>query len=124
MRDKPVFLNLFAIAFPITAIASILHRLSGLILFFMIPALLRLLQNSLYSSSSFSKYCKAVNNSFSIKLIVVFFLAALVYHLLAGIRHLIMDCGYGESKKAASISSYFVIISTVIFSMFLGYRLC
>lgn len=124
MRDKPVYLNLFAFKFPITAIASFLHRISGVILFLLIPLFLKLLQNSLYSANSFDKYCNVISNNLGIKFIVWLCLLALVYHLAAGIRHLIMDAGYGESKKSATISSYALFFGMAIFSIILGLRLC
>ena len=124
MRYRPVYLNLLRFKFPITAIASFLHRLSGIILFLLIPIFLKLLQNSLYSENSFEKYCKAINESFTIKFIVWGSLVALIYHLLAGIRHIMMDAGYGESKMIATISSYVLFISVTFFSIIIGLLLC
>lgn len=124
MRDNPVYLNLFRIKFPITAIVSFLHRVSGVVLFLLIPVFLKILQNSLYSAESFDKYCNVIIGSLAIKFVVWFCLLALVYHLLAGIRHLFMDAGYGEDKKTATISSYAIFLGMAIFSIILGLRLC
>lgn len=124
MRNKPVYLNIFRLKYPVTAIASILHRISGVILFILIPVFLKLLQNSLYSENSFEKYCQIIQSSILIKLIVWGSIVALVCHLLAGIRHLMMDAGYGEGKAIASFSSYILFIGIAVVSIFIGLRLC
>ncbi len=115
VRDKPVYLNPFTFAFPITAIVSILHRVSGVILFFIIPLFLSILASVLYSPFTISPTCK---------ILTWVFLSALVYHLLAGIRHLVMDIGYAETKEYARISSFAIIFATIMCSLLIGYRLC
>lgn len=115
VRDKPVYLNLFTFAFPITAVVSFLHRVSGVILFFMIPLILSTLANVLYYSFVIPTTCK---------IIIWGILSALIYHLLAGIRHLVMDSGYGEAKNQARITSFLVLAITILFSILIGYRLC
>ena len=115
MRDKPVYLNPFTFAFPLTAIVSFLHRVSGAILFFLIPIILSTLAKVLYYPFDIS---------LSAKIIVWVLLSALVYHLLAGIRHLVMDSGYLESKRQATVSGLFVLIASILFSLLIGYRLC
>lgn len=115
MRDKPVYLNPFTFAFPITAVVSLLHRVSGAILFFLIPIILSTLASILYYSFDISVTCKIT---------IWILLSALVYHLLAGIRHLIMDSGYAESKYQARITSFLVLFMAILFSLLIGYRLC
>jgi succinate dehydrogenase / fumarate reductase cytochrome b subunit len=114
VREKPVYLNLFTFAFPITAIVSILHRISGVVVFFCIPLLLACLQNLLYAPSALP------NCSFVAWLI----LSAFIYHLLAGIRHILMDCGYFENLTQARASSFIVLALAIICSLLLGYKLC
>lgn len=109
-NKRPINLDLRTIKFPITAIGSILHRISGFILFFAIPVFLWVLQASLKSEQSYL----ALSDCLSQPVVAFFiwaFVAALIYHLLAGIRHLFMDIGWGESLKAgrASISVVFVL---------------
>lgn len=124
MRAKPVNLNLFTIKFPVSAIASFLHRVSGVILFLLIPLFLGVLQNTLYYPINYLQ----VNNILTSGMLSKFFLwvalSALAYHLLAGIRHLIMDLGFLESKVAAKITAYFVIAFGIILSLIAGIKLC
>lgn len=115
MRDKPVYLNPFTFSFPITAIVSFLHRVSGIILFLMIPVILWLLASVLYYPLSISYVCQ---------ILIWVLLSALVYHLLSGIRHLCMDSGYFESKNLARITSFLVLSISILFSLLIGYRLC
>lgn len=117
MRDRPVNLKLFTLKFPVTAIASILHRISGFILFLLIPFFLSMLQAIMYFPELFSEF--SIN-----KVLLVMVCTALIYHLFAGVRHLIMDCGYGETKAVARLSAYLVLGLTIGFSLLLSYSLC
>ena len=113
MNSKPIYLNLFAFKFPITAIASIAHRLSGIALFFFIPVFLFLLDVLINQRGDFPDL------RWLMTLIAIF----VTYHFLAGCRHLIMDAGFGESKRAATISSWLVFGLTVILSIIIGYAI-
>jgi succinate dehydrogenase / fumarate reductase, cytochrome b subunit len=117
---RPVNLNLFTMKFPMPAIGSILHRISGFILFFLIPVFLFLLQKSLSSPQGFTEVCLIFANPV-LKVIIWAFLAALIYHLLAGIRHLIMDMGIGESLAGARRGTILVFIVAVILIILMGW---
>lgn len=120
MKDtRPVNLNLMQIKFPIPAIASILHRLSGIVVFLFIPLLLWALKYSLTSPEDFMRM-KAVLNIFWVKLALWAFLAAFVYHLLAGIRHLAMDLGHGETLTGGRVTAWFVIIVSILLTCGIG----
>ena len=110
MTDKrPVFLNLFQIHFPITAIVSILHRISGVIMLFFIPTLLMLLKRSLESPYEFGQ----IQDTLSAPIIIWFVwgvLGVIVYHLIAGLRHVIMDIGFFESKQASRCTAWGVLL--------------
>jgi len=119
-RDKrPVNLNLTTIHFPCHAIASLMHRISGFILFLFIPLLLWILQTSLASYEQFLNLQDMLATPF-FKLILWGLLSAFLYHLLAGIRHLIMDFGYGESLSAARLTAQLVLLMGVLLSVALG----
>lgn len=118
-KKRPVNLNLISFKYPPMAIASILHRISGVILFLLMPVMLFVLGQSLESESTFAH----VKNLFGhpcYKVILWVFGAALIYHVLAGIRHLFMDMGFGEHLHAARRSAVLVIVLAVILSIFLG----
>lgn len=94
MNDKrPVNLALGTIHFPLPAIVSLLHRISGFALFGVLPAVLWAWQQSLASPESF----QALLDTLAFKLAAIVVLAGVAYHLVAGIKHLIMDAGIGET---------------------------
>ena len=118
-KARPVNLNLLTIHQPVTAVVSILHRLSGVILFLCIPLLLWLFSASMNSPDSYA-YIQACISKISVKLIIWVILASLIYHIFAGIRHFVMDFGWGESLKGGKIGSWLVLILSLIFAVFLG----
>lgn len=107
-KQRPVNLDLQTIRFPITAIASILHRVSGVITFVAVGILLWLLGTSLSSPEGFLT-AASIMDSFFVKFIMWGILTALAYHVVVGIRHLMMDFGYLDEtleagKRSAKIS--------------------
>jgi succinate dehydrogenase / fumarate reductase cytochrome b subunit len=96
-KKRPVNLDLGTIALPITSYVSILHRASGVIMFFAVAVLLWLLESSLASEASFNELSNLFNNPLC-QIIVWGTLAALAYHSVAGMRHMIMDFGVGEDS--------------------------
>ena len=109
-RRLPVFLNLAQIRFPIGAIASIAHRVSGVLLFIALPVLAVLLDASLRDEAGFA----SVRGLFSspLSLVVAGVLAwALVHHVLAGIRPLLMDVGVGSELVRARASARLVLVA-------------
>jgi len=118
-KKRPVNLDLGSMEYPPMAIASILHRISGIILFILLPVMIFLLDQSVQSEETFN-YIKLQLSEPGYKLILWAFSAALAYHLLAGIRHMIMDLGFGESLCAGRRSSILVIVLAVVSTIFLG----
>ena len=96
-KKRPVNLDLGTIALPITSYVSILHRASGVIMFVAVAVLLWLLESSLASEASFNELSNLFNNPLC-QIIVWATLAALAYHSVAGMRHMIMDFGVGEDS--------------------------
>lgn len=112
-------LNLFTLRFPITAIASILHRISGFILFLFIPVFLGLMAASLQSSEGFFWVQNILMHPL-VKLFILAIFLALFYHMLAGIRHLIMDMGLCENLRSARFTSGLVMFLAVILTTLMG----
>ena len=109
-RRLLVFLNLAQIRFPIGAIASIAHRVSGVLLFIALPVLAALLDASLRSEAGFASVRGLLSSPLA--LVVSGVLAwALVHHVLAGIRHLLMDVGIGGELERARASARLVLIA-------------
>ncbi|MCH8552367.1 MAG: succinate dehydrogenase, cytochrome b556 subunit [Natronospirillum sp.] len=118
--DRPVNLELTTISFPITAITSILHRISGIAFFVGAAFAVWFLQASLSSAEGFATATAAADHWLG-KLIIWGLLAALAYHLVMGIKHLIMDTGIGEtieggrrmSQVALAISILLIVLAGV-----------
>ncbi len=81
------------------AIASILHRISGVVIFLLIPVLLYVLQQSLASEAAFAAVKADVLGGLVGGFLVFVALAGLLYHLVIGTKHLIQDFGIGESLE-------------------------
>lgn len=116
---RPVFQAVLKYRYPVTAIASVLHRISGVILFLLIPLLLWLLYKSLLSSADFQLLQNKLNHPVAITILWVM-LAALIYHLVAGIRHILMDLGFAESLKGGRRGAYTVFIITIVLLLIIG----
>lgn len=118
-KKRPIFQAVFEYHYPVTAIVSVLHRITGVILFLLIPFMLWLLHKSLVTPEGFSQ----LQDFFGKPLVTVLLwltLAAFLFHLVAGIRHMIMDMGYGESLKVGRLSSYLVFIISLILLFIVG----
>lgn len=116
---RPINLALTTIRFPSTAIASILHRVSGFAVFLLVPFLLWMLHASLYSQQSFENL-KDILAYPVMTLLLWALLAGLIYHFLAGIRHLLMDAHIGETVSGAKKSAYLVIIGSIVLFIIVG----
>lgn len=112
-KKRPVNLDISTINLPITAYVSILHRVSGVFLFAGMAVLLWLLDSSLDSQESFAAV-RDISSNLIFKLILWVVLAGLAYHIVAGIRHLTMDFGLGESLKGGKIGATIVLVLSAI----------
>ncbi len=113
---RPVFLNFARIRFPVGAIASIGHRISGVLLALSLPFVVYALQLSLRSPSALSSFMAALR-TFPGRLVLVVFAWACVHHLFAGIRHLLTDVGIGSGLSAARSSAYAVVCAGALVAL-------
>lgn len=97
---RPVFLDLLRIRMPVTAVISIMHRLSGVLLFFALPVLLYALQLSLQSRDGYASVLAALHSGPG-RLLLIVAAWALIHHFLAGIRYLLADMDLWLSRDAA-----------------------
>jgi len=118
-KQRPKHLDLLKITQPIPAIVSIMHRISGALLFLFIPFLLYLLQLSLVSSESFAKF-KAFTGNPLTKLLLLVLLWAYLHHFCAGIRYLAIDLEYGVGLESARTSSKVVLAVSLTLTVILG----
>jgi len=116
---RPVNLDLRTIQLPITAYTSIAHRISGVILFLAIALMLWMLELSLSSEAGFEQVKTLMQNPL-VKFITWGVVSALLYHLVAGIRHLVMDAGIGEGLESGKLGSKIVIAVSVVLIVLLG----
>ena len=117
-NKRPVNLDIGTIKLPITSYVSILHRVSGVILFFAVAIFLWMLDSSLASEESFNQLAETLNSPIC-QFIIWGSLAALAYHAIAGIRHLIMDMGFGEDSFESGRNSAWaaVVLAVVVISL-------
>lgn len=119
-KQRPVNLDLQTIHFPITAISSILHRVSGVITFIAVGILLWLLGTSLSSPEGF-QHASEIMTGFFAKFILWGILTALAYHICGGIRHMLMDFGYvDETLAAGNSSAKITFVITIILAVLAG----
>jgi succinate dehydrogenase / fumarate reductase cytochrome b subunit len=114
---RPVNLDLRTIHMPVAAVASITHRVSGVIVFLGIAGLLYLLDLSLASEADFNSL---LSLGPFVKFLVWGVLSALAYHTIAGVRHLFLDLGMGESKEGGPRTAVAVFIASAVLIVLLG----
>jgi len=120
VKDKrPVNLDIGSMRLPITAWASITHRVSGVFLFLTSILMLWALDASLRSSESFTRLGDIVSGGI-VTAVVWAVATGLLYHSLAGIRHVFMDFGVGESMAGGVVGARLVFGATIILSLILG----
>ena len=122
-KARPVYLNLFAIRQPLPAIVSILHRISGALLFLVgIPLLLWVVQRSLGSADAWAQMRATLSAPFA-KLVMIVMAWAYFHHFIAGIRHLMMDLHWGMDLKSARQSSAVTIVLAVLLTLGVAVKL-
>lgn len=121
-KKRPKHLNLFQIRQPIAAVTSILHRISGLGLFLMLPLLIWLLDLSLRSPDSFLSLQAFVAHPLA-KLLLIGLLWAFLHHFFMGIRILLIDIHVGVAKAQARSSAIAVLAVSLLLTLILGAKL-
>lgn len=110
---RPVNLNLLKIRQPITAIASIGHRISGVLLFLSIPIVIWMLERSLQGPQGFADVAAFFDNSL-IKIFTLLLTWSAAHHFFAGIRFLLLDIEFGIDLATARTSALVVNVLGVI----------
>ncbi len=123
VKPRPVYLDLLAIRQPIPAIVSILHRISGALLFLVgIPLLLWGVQRSLASPETFAQWRSAMAHPLA-KLVLIVLAWAYIHHLLAGLRHLVMDMHVGLDLPSARRFAAIVFVLALLLTLVAAVRL-
>ena len=118
-NKRPVNLDLTQFSFPLPALTSIAHRITGVALFVGLVFLMYGLDLSLQNEEGFNK-AKELLDLFIVKLVIWGLVSALLYHLVAGIKHLIMDTGLGETLEGGILAAKATIAISVVLIVLAG----
>ena len=120
--QRPRFLNLLAIRMPVGAVTSIAHRLSGVLMFLSLPLAAFLLELSLKDEAGF-RAAAALLDAPAAKLLVLILSWALMHHLFAGIRFLLLDLEIGLEKAKARRMAWVASLAAPLAALVLAWRL-
>lgn len=121
-KTRPKHLNLMVIRLPLPGIISIMHRVSGAVLFLLLPLLLWLFQASLESQSTFAAFRDVVAHPL-VKLLLLGLLWGYLHHLFAGLRHLFLDLDLGTELATARLTSGIVLAAGIVLTLAAGVAL-
>ena len=118
-RERPINLDLLAFSFPLPALASIAHRVTGIMLFVGMAFLLYGLSLALESADGLAQAKLLLTYPLG-KIIAWGLLTLIGYHFVAGIKHLIMDFGYAVTLPGARLAAQVCIVFGVVFAVLAG----
>jgi succinate dehydrogenase / fumarate reductase, cytochrome b subunit len=121
-KKRPVYLNLVRIRLPVPGLISILHRISGALLFVSGVWLLFLLDRSLASEAGFASVQRYAAYPL-VKLSLLVLVWAYCHHFFAGIRYLFLDLDKGADLPTARMTSWITLAVSLAFTAFLGAKL-
>ncbi len=115
---RPVFLTLWQIRLPLPGVVSILHRLSGMLMVLALPAAAMLFEQALASPDGFAATA-AILSAWPVRLILLLLLWSLLHHLLAGLRHLLLDLDIGLDLPVARLTARIVLVAALLLAILL-----
>ena len=121
-KKRPKHLDLLKIKLPLPGYVSILHRVSGAVLFLALPFLLWLLDQSLRSIETYTNLTEHLVNPV-LKLGLIGLIWAFLHHFCAGLRYLAIDLHWLPSLAAARASSWWVLAVSLTLTVVLGVKL-
>ena len=119
---RPIYLNLLRIHLPLTGWVSILHRVSGVLLFAALPAGVWALSVSLSGEAGFRRMADTLAHPL-VRLLVLLLVWAFAHHVFAGLRHLALDVHWGMDLKRARQSSLAVMLAAGLVALIAAWRL-
>ena len=135
-KKRPEFRNIHAFTdlptyrLPVAGIVSILHRISGAIMFVLMPFIIWMFDTSISSEISFSRFTATFNSGllglpgFLWKLVALALIWAYLHHFIAGLRHLWMDTSHAAvSKEFGKSSAVFTLVVSIALAVILGAKL-
>jgi succinate dehydrogenase / fumarate reductase, cytochrome b subunit len=125
-RNINAFTDLPSYRLPAAGIVSILHRISGALMFVLLPFIIWMFDTSVSSEYSFARFKAAFNvgaGGVVLKLVALALIWAYLHHIIAGLRHLWMDVNHAVSKEFGRSSAIFTLASSVLLTVVLGAKL-
>ncbi|WP_198969736.1 succinate dehydrogenase, cytochrome b556 subunit [Xylophilus sp. ASV27] len=135
-KKRPEFRNINALTdlrtyrLPVAALVSILHRISGVIMFVLMPFIIWMFDTSVSSEISFSRFKAAFNAGIGfvpgwfIKIVALALIWAYLHHFIAGLRHLWMDVNHhAVEKKAGATTATATLVLSIGLALVLGAKL-
>jgi succinate dehydrogenase / fumarate reductase cytochrome b subunit len=119
-KKRPVNLDISTISMPVTALVSILHRVTGIILFVGLAFLFYAFDLSLSSQKGFDQVVNTLQTNFLAKFVIWGVVSALMYHLVAGVKHLLMDLGHFEELESGRIAAIVNIVLAAVLIVLAG----
>ena len=134
-KKRPEFRNINALTdlpsyrLPVAGIVSILHRISGLIMFLLLPLIVWMFDTSVSSEISFAKFSAAFNVGLGfvpavlVKVVALGLIWAYLHHLIAGVRHVYMDVCHAVTKEFGKSSAIVTLVLSLGLTAALGAKL-
>lgn len=126
-RNINVFRDLPTYRLPPAGMVSILHRISGVLMFVLLPLIIWMFDNSVSSEISFAKFRHAFADGAPgvlLKLVALALIWAYLHHFIAGLRHLWMDISHkAVSKQFGGTSAKFTLVASLLLTVVLGAKL-
>jgi succinate dehydrogenase / fumarate reductase cytochrome b subunit len=111
-----LYLNLLQIRLPVAGIMSIVHRITGVLMFLATPAMIYLLDLSLSGPHGYAGAAQLIQSGLGM-LVVFGMLWGLLHHLLAGIRYLLLDIHIGVDKPWYRYSAWAVLVAAPVLAL-------
>ena len=128
-RNINAFTDLPTYRLPLAGFVSILHRVSGAIMFILMPFIIWMFDTSISSELSFARFTSVFNigvgfvPGWFFKLVALAIMWAFLHHLIAGLRHLWMDVRHAVSKEFGKSSAVFTLVLSIGLTVVLGAKL-
>jgi len=134
LKPRPVYRNIHVTQIlkyrlPPAGIVSILHRVSGVVMFLLMPFIVWMFDKSVTSEVSYAQFSSVfsagvgVVPGFFFKLVVLALIWAYLHHIIAGLRHLWMDATHAVTKQFGHNSAVFTLAASVLLTLALGFKL-